>query len=139
MTSLPPTLNYLGIRENLEQDRYYVALLVWIRLAILAPLDVQLSRSLDIPKHTLHSDELSVHRCLLDSCQPVQFKLHTAPLNYSLPHYLAKPGPTRQQTQLVNSVKPGVPVVLWTIHRVWGLLPGFVSQRNCMHPSYGFL
>ncbi len=46
--------------------------------------------------------------CLLDSCQPVQFKLHTAPLNYSLPHYLAKPGPTRQQTQLVNSVKPGV-------------------------------
>ncbi len=26
----------------------------------LAPLDVQLSRSLDVPKHTLHSDELSV-------------------------------------------------------------------------------
>ncbi len=46
--------------------------------------------------------------CLLDSCQPVQFKLHTAPLNYSIPHYLAKSGPTRQQTQLVNSVKPGV-------------------------------
>ncbi len=46
--------------------------------------------SLDIPKHTLHSD---VHSAL--------------PLNYSLP------GPTRQ---LVNSVKPGVAVALFSTH-----------------------
>ena len=64
-------------------------------------------------KHTVHCMQY-VYQCigLLDSCQPVQFKLHTTPLNYSLPHYLAKSGPTRQQTQLVNSVKPGVALLL---------------------------
>ncbi len=35
--------------------------------------------------------------------------LTSAPLNYSLPHYLAKPGPTRQQTQ-TQLVDPGVAV-----------------------------
>ncbi len=66
--------------------------------ASLASFDIKLSLTNPIPS-ILASYQCI--QCLLDSCQPVQCKLHTAPLNYTLPYSLANLGPARQQTQLV--------------------------------------
>ncbi len=87
-----------GVARSLETEgKIYIAL---------ATLNIKFSLTNPIPSDPLYSDELSVHTVFtIDSCQPVQCKLHTAPLNYTLPYSLANPGPTKQQTQLVRCYK----------------------------------